>query len=238
MSFKNTLDLVIKDIQEIEKIISKFQNYSRIPAIELDLTLNKLQNLYELILMIREHQDGTKDSPDFELEKSPSEIADDLKKQDQEISYIQKAPIINTNSELSDSEELTEIEEDIVKEDETTTKPKDKELTVAEKFENRSEFLNEKFADNSGSSMSRAQGGPINSIASAIGINDRFYYIREIFDGNSDNFKKHIEALDKTTDFNEAFNYMKTQLMIDLDNEAVQNLLNLIRRKFITPGNE
>ncbi len=246
MSFKNTLELVTKDIQEIEKIISKFQNYSSIPSIEIDLALHKLQNLYELLLMIREHGHTEKslkknEDQDITVSQSKQEDEDREKKEDfvleNEIQVESKEEFSNpppTEPQPSGETELIETGTSEVK----PTPGKEKEITIAEKLEKQGEFLNEKLAQGNKERFSNLQGGPIESISGSIGINDRFYFIREVFEGNSENFKKSLEFLDKAGNFNEAYNYLKGQLIVDMDSEATQSLLNLIRRKFISAGNE
>lgn len=246
MSFKNTLELVTKDIQEIEKIVSNFQNYSRIPAIELDLTLHKLQNLYELLLMIREHEDYSLPSS---LENSKVESSEPIKDSyagDIHEPEFDSIPPVAENPETSekqiqeipDNSEINQPSEKSGLVEPNSDPSPDKEKTLAQKYEKTGEFLNEKLGNGIASHPSRLQGGPIKTISGSIGINDRFFYIREIFEGNSESFKKSIENLDKASNFNEAFNYLKSQLMCDMDSEAVQNLLNLVRRKFISAGNE
>lgn len=246
MSFKNTLESVTKDIQEIEKIVSKFQNYSRIPRIELDLTLSKLRNVYELLLMIREHEDGIEDLETGQSETEPETLQEepDLNVKSADILDIEEEKKPEKQDQVTAENSSGQQEEVPVKKEqpkiEEPGKPvsSGKEKVLGEKFERDGDFLNEKLGETTIKSSSRLQGGQITSIAGSMGINDRFYYIREIFDGNSDNFKKSIEILDQAGNFNEAFNYIKTQMMADLENDAVQNLLNLVRRKFISSGNE
>lgn len=241
MSFKNTLELVTKDIQEIEKIVSKFQNYSRIPAIELDLTLNKLQNLYELLLLIRDYE-GQNPKPKQEMNNESLSSPDNISAEKVYNEPVSKPESTNvyqnekiTENSLAGTEKKEQAEEDISQVKKTGIEAKDK--TLAEKLEKPGEFLNEKLAQ-SNHKPTHLQGGHISNISGSLGINDRFYYIREIFEGNSDQFKKSLEQLDSVSNFNEAYNYLKTHVMCDMDSEPVQNLLNLVRRKFINPGNE
>lgn len=246
MSFKNTLELVTKDIQEIEKIVSNFQNYSRIPAIELDLTLNKLQNLYELLLMIREHEDFSLPSSGENSNNQASEIITDNSISHSHKPEYESAPAVEENPETSekqipvipDNQEKEHKNESVGSKETSSDSVTEKDKTLVQKYEKSGEFLNEKLGNDRANSPTRMQGGPIETISGSIGINDRFFYIREIFEGSSESFKKSIEILDKASNFNEAFNYLKSQLMCDMDSEAVQNLLNLVRRKFISSGNE
>ena len=72
---------------------------------------------------------------------------------------------------------------------------------------------------------------PLSSIQSAIGINDRFQYIRELFEGSADNFVKAVAELDSMNDMKEAVNYLQTNFKWK-KNEASLKFVNLIKRRF------
>lgn len=75
---------------------------------------------------------------------------------------------------------------------------------------------------------------PIASIASAIGINDKFRYIRELFSGNSDMYSKTIEFLNTVDSEQKAATYLKDKCSLDTENKLVKQLLDLTRRKLKT----
>jgi hypothetical protein len=102
------------------------------------------------------------------------------------------------------------------------------------------QFLNEKFGEQNKKNdiASKLQGQAIKSIAGSIGINDKFFYIRELFAGNAESFRLTMEELDIARNFNEAYSLLLDKFQWDMESEPVQMLLNLIRRKFITSGNE
>ncbi len=72
---------------------------------------------------------------------------------------------------------------------------------------------------------------PVSSIQSAIGINDRFQYIRELFEGSTDNFVKAVADLDSMSDMKEAVGYLQTHFKWK-KNEASLKFVNLIKRRF------
>jgi hypothetical protein len=47
-----------------------------------------------------------------------------------------------------------------------------------------------------------------------------------------------MDELDEAHNFNDAYSLLMSKFQWDMDSEPVQMLLNLIRRKFITAGNE
>ena len=72
---------------------------------------------------------------------------------------------------------------------------------------------------------------PVSSIQSAIGINDRFQYIRELFEGSVDNFVKAVADLDSMNDIKEAVNYLQSNFKWK-KNETSLKFVNLIKRRF------
>lgn len=72
---------------------------------------------------------------------------------------------------------------------------------------------------------------PVSSIQAAIGINDRFQYIRELFDGNTDRYNDTVSKLDSMADLKEAvvflqqnFKWKKTEVSL--------KFVTLIKRRF------
>jgi len=56
MEWRHTLEILTKDIQDIEKLVGSLQNSAASPSIDLDLALSKLRNVYEVLTMIKEDQ--------------------------------------------------------------------------------------------------------------------------------------------------------------------------------------
>ncbi|MCF6358977.1 MAG: hypothetical protein L3J54_14350 [Draconibacterium sp.] len=72
---------------------------------------------------------------------------------------------------------------------------------------------------------------PVESIKKAIGINDRFQYIRELFEGNAEKFIDTVAELDEKTDINEAVDYLKKNFKWK-KNETSLKFVNLVKRRF------
>lgn len=54
MEIKHTIEILTKDIQDIENLVRNFDNYPVPPRIEIDLAMAKLRNAYDLLTMISE----------------------------------------------------------------------------------------------------------------------------------------------------------------------------------------
>lgn len=73
--------------------------------------------------------------------------------------------------------------------------------------------------------------GPISNLRSAIGLNDRFLFIREIFDNNTEKYNTIIEQLDKFETIQQAVDYLKVNLTLQ-KNETSLKFVDLLKRRF------
>ncbi len=241
MEFKTTLEIVTKDIQDIEKLVSNFKNYSRIPNIELDLALSRLRNVYDLLLMFRDDSAGGLHNPVVAPIAEKSEhFSNPLPAED---IYQEPVPVISAEQEIIRAAEIiAPVQNEITipnpephpqpqPQPQPNPQPQPKEAKV---------FINEKLAETAVKKdvASRIQSQGIKSIAGSLGINDKFFFIRELFAGNAETFRQTMAELDDAKNFNDAYTILTSKFTWDMDSEPVQTLLNLIRRKFITSGNE
>ena len=81
----------------------------------------------------------------------------------------------------------------------------------------------------------RYQQNAVPSLKSAIGINDKFLFVNELFGGSMEKYNKSIENLDDLMNYNGAIIYLnelKVELQWNSSNVAFQKLTELINRKF------
>ena len=72
---------------------------------------------------------------------------------------------------------------------------------------------------------------PVSNIQAAIGINDRFQYIRELFDGSSEKYTNTVVSLDSMNNINEAVAYIQKNFKWK-KNETSLKFINLVKRRF------
>jgi len=74
---------------------------------------------------------------------------------------------------------------------------------------------------------------PIKDLRDGIGVNDRFTYIRELFDGDVNRFNETVVILNNTENFKSAKDYMKKNFKWDVNSQAYIDFKDLVERKFI-----
>ncbi|HET6558176.1 MAG TPA: hypothetical protein VFG54_12735 [Prolixibacteraceae bacterium] len=90
--------------------------------------------------------------------------------------------------------------------------------------------LNDTMGDHK-SMDSKIAHSPITSLKSAIGLNDRFLFIREIFNNNSAKYNEVIDRLDQMDQIQEAVEYLRANLSMQ-KNEASMKFVDLLKRRF------
>lgn len=79
------------------------------------------------------------------------------------------------------------------------------------------------------------QHNSLNDLRSAIGINDKFLLVNELFGGSMEKYNKSIDNLNDLKTLNGALVYMnelRVELQWNSNNEAYKRLLELVHRKF------
>ena len=235
MEIKYTIEILTKDIQDIEKLVGNLQNSMDGSAIELDLAMSKLRNVYEILTMIKADRLHELISPTHAPAQEPiPEPQPGLKAEPQPEPLSAPQPVpqppVLKESEPAEVEPPAGPEPESVAETEPD-KGKDAEI-IAERFSSESS-INENLAGQRKPDMdTKLVGQPINNIGRNIGINDRFLIIRELFDGDADRFSRLVENLDGAGDYNKAVGLLEEQLSGSLEHEGVEILTGLVKRRF------
>jgi len=276
MEIKHTIEILTKDIQDIEKLVRNLNNNPVPPSIELDLALSKLRHVYELLLMIRtdsiselnagylqensnEKEESQADlvppveqkpqpeKTDPVMESSAAEMSPPAKEQPSPPKREKISEQVTKQSDEGTAKKIDEHQEDIIPREKI---PQEKKASgegndskakqaaiLGEKFK-QDRSLNEQITGKGSPDVSsRLSGSPIDSIARNIGINDRFQIIRELLNGDNEAYAQLIQSLDASTNFNDAFHILENRFPDNLENESVQLLVNLSRRRFISIDN-
>ena len=82
--------------------------------------------------------------------------------------------------------------------------------------------------------------GAIKELAESVGINQRFMFTKELFDGNPDLLRHALKSIDQCESFVEAISLINqryvNELKWDLNSDAVDEFLQLVFRKFDSRG--
>lgn len=99
-----------------------------------------------------------------------------------------------------------------------------------------SDSLNEILKEDKEELSETLQNSPIKDLKKAIGINDRFSFINELFQGDETSFERSIKTINGFNAYPEAEFWirreLKTKLGWDLQSEVVKQFDSLVKRRF------
>jgi len=113
-----------------------------------------------------------------------------------------------------------------------TEPPKNK--SVAQKKTVTDQFISKSLNDlltASNKLDQRFASSPIAKLENAIGLNERFQYIRELFHNNADYFRETIGKLDRMHTLEEAMEYLDGQFNWEKNDTSLQ-FMHLVKRRF------
>ncbi len=224
MSYHHTLQAAVESLHEIETLINRFPVNGKIPSIEIDLAMQKLRNLYELLLMMKENE------PDL-IPELPSVQVEETKKTTVTVSASVEEIKTEHREETEIKREDTEIKTEKTDRRIISKKKSGDIQTLADQFQGGPtllETLSESYKRESGVITRTKQ---ISDLMAAIALNERFTFIRELFNNDKKEFEAAILALNDAGSYDSACSYLE-RYNWDMDDETVKLLLGLLRQKY------
>jgi|WetSurMetagenome_2_1015567.scaffolds.fasta_scaffold00004_174 hypothetical protein len=222
MDFNKTVDLIIKDLEEAREIIDDLKNYPGVPLIQVELAKSKCSNAAGIISLFKNQQSlAQKDAIKETAAGEP------VKKE----TAVEKKEVIHQPSAAVSTHEPP-------KQKPAPTNRKPETGIVADTFINLPDSINEKLGSlrEEEDIPDYLKSKPLANLSQAIGVNDRFLFIRELFDGNPDSYNQAILKIDNAGTIADAKMLIISFAGEKKDSEAARQLLDLVKRKF--PGNE
>ncbi len=234
MDLNSTIDIIIRDLNEAREIIDDLKKYPGVPELQVELAKSKCKSASEIIALFKTLQ--------------PNRAQPDQEKQ-----RIKVEPIIEKTTEKPEKETDKEIvvpdepDREVVaavvqevppaerEEKAQIIKKPSEQSIIADQFSNRPESFNEKLGSHKHEEdvLEILRTKPLSSLDEAIGINDKFLFIREIFNGSSETYNQAIEKLESVGSISDAMAVIMSYTGDSTGNEAVRQLVDLIKRKFL-----
>lgn len=76
-------------------------------------------------------------------------------------------------------------------------------------------------------------GKPVNDIRKAFGLNDRFYFQRELFNGNPELFNQTLDQINQMDSYDSATHFLISNFQWSEDNDVAESFLRSVKRRFI-----
>lgn len=229
MDLNSTIDIIIKDLYETREIIDDLKKYPGVPELQIELAKSKCKSAAEVIALFKNLQATITSTV---VEKPPVT----------EEPIREKVPDKPETTIIRPDKEVKEVTAKVIpeaipihKEEPVRTDRRSSESIIADQFSNRSERFNEKLGEHMHEDdvLEILKTKPLLSLDEAIGINDKFLFIREIFDGNTDTYNQAIQKLESVGSLSDAMAVIMSYSGENTGNEAVRRLIDMIKRKFL-----
>lgn len=255
---KNQVTNLIEALVDQNELIRK--NEGKIPAIELDLLMKNTRNLYEVLIQLQKINaadnnviaEVTNEILQETIVEQPIETIAVVVPQP-EIIHVPEPLIIPVSEPVTMQEAKEEIKKPGVEEKVMEERAKviakavkpvvkngnlfEETVAVADKFEIPTTIhdkLTRGKEDKSWNEKMNSQ--PLQDLKKSIGINEKFKFMNELFDGNLKEYNESIEVLNNCSSFADAENYIEQTLLSKYDwkkeSGTYQSLMFLVQRKF------
>lgn len=232
MDFNATIDLIIRELLETHEILDDLEKSPGALVLEIEIAKSKIRNAADVIKLLKEKNYPAEPKIEPQGDTPAKEKEPERKVKEAESKHL-----------MTKTDDPGKKHEPTPKEAEKTVDPGKPEIDSSEKkpfvapiiadsFSHLANRFNEQIGQNQEDDFSYTHGKSYSNLSDAIGVNDRFYYIRELFDGNRDIYNETIGKLEFAKDVNEAKEILSGSIMGKHDLKAEKQLLDLVRKKF------
>ncbi len=240
---------------ELEELISEMKLKQQFDALEIEFIHTRAKGVLQLLQLLDAHEEPVmlktsegnnllkklKDKVE-NVSKLTSEITPDEEEEESEKEEPEETPLPGVVPEPTQEEEEEVIAKEKADEPEKNEEEKDDGEMLQEEIHKPlatsrlgDSFLKGKSVNDVINEQVKLEyklsNRPVSSIQTAIGINDRFQYIRELFDGDSKKFVEAVKTLDSMTNIKEAIDYLRANYKWK-KNETSLKFVNLVKRRF------
>jgi hypothetical protein len=242
MDFNSSIDIIIRDLRDARQIIDDLKGTEGVPLFQMELAKAKVKSAEELIALLKTGNSTKPDQPKQEnvqvpsVQKRPPEKIIELSEDTESAEAAKPEPKMQADKPVLEIK-TSENQQPLIREVETESKPdkgfQTESAIIADRFSDKGDRLNEQLGGLINDSSFTASV-PVTNLSNAIGINDRFLFVREIFGGDQSAYNTAIEQLNGTANAEEALKIISRYQAGNSDSAAVKQLMEIVKRKFTT----
>ena len=228
MYHRNYTTYLQRELDFLKLLVSRFHEQEKVNVLELDVALQKTQEVYEQLLKIKLTPEEDVTFPVIEKIIAPPVQQSTPPVQQPE--PTKKEPLLKPQPvHVAAPEKVV-----VVKEEKKQQVDSVKSGILADKlgtsdYQPINETLAQKKTGNDLSS--KLQTAPLSSISLGIGLNDKFLFIRELFKSDNVLFNNTIKQLDSMGSLEKALDFVQRNFDWDEKSETTQKFVHLIHRR-------
>ncbi len=264
MDLSTSISIIIQDLNKACEILDDLKKYPGVPLLQVELAKSKCRSAADVISLLpglgqevispeasaervkRDNQILKNDEPGVAAEINTEESGTSLTSETVEPEISARAagdsrPDHDTEPPaaqiISHTEPFSGIRVAEAPEGEKVLSSNGSGI-LADQFSNLSRSFNEELGNmkHEEDLAGKLRSKPLDDLSDAIGVNDRFVFIREIFNGSYDTYAKAISELNCAGNMSDARQVLSSYTGTRTENEAVRQLMELVKRKFQIHG--
>src|SRR5690554_4606832 len=236
------LDIILQDLKELDRLLRTFSGKDHIPEAFIHLAQSKVSGIANevgLLGSLAKSSSQTTAAPETtpQPESEPTPITAPAPEPEEEPKMEQTEEPTEEAQEQSkvESKEQPKVESKLQKP--AVAPPSSPEAPGTEKKvlgellgKDRTSF-NEKLGNGQGNESNKVLS-PITDLRKGLGINDRFFFQRELFNGSSDVMNQTLDQLNQMNSLSSAKSFLAANFKWKPDQEAVHAFMDLLERRF------
>ncbi len=142
---------------------------------------------------------------------------------------VTKEPVFSSDEKTSfkTTEVTVQTEEKVVLKSEEINK------TIGESFLVEKKSVNDLVSNIQDPNIKKPlKGKPVGDLTKGLGINDRFMFRRELFEGKTEVMNQTLQQLNEMPDFSSAQSFIQSNFNWDDENDVTKSFLSYVERKF------
>jgi ribosomal protein S15P/S13E len=216
MDHKLLLQLLQNKTEEIQSLLNHFKSNPDDLSKGLHLLSDRIEGLSKEFQLIKDDLNAEKPVIN-KLEKKEIHV------EETKVEFPEKKEILieETKEEIPEKEAIVQTVVPGKMEEVVSTELNSDSILNDQLQQKSSDVIGEKLIQNK-----------ISDIQSAIGINDRFLFIRELFENNPEAYNSSINFINRTENYELIEEHFKSQTNWDFENPTVIQFMELTKRKF------
>jgi hypothetical protein len=211
MDFIKAVGIIRKDLDEVSALLDQLSETPGTHVAEIELARSRVHSATEMLKLLHRLNEVQVPQPEPQAEQAP---------------VVQ--PAIEVKAEAK-----PEVKTEAKGEVKTEAAVEKGKPILADKF-SAAETIGKKATSVKQDEVitSVMHNKPISDIGAAIGINDKFYFIRELFSGDASAYQDTIKRLNTSASLGEAMKILDESTVMGSDPGAQSSFVDVVRRKF------
>lgn len=244
------LDIILQDLKELDRLLRTFSGKDHIPEAFIHLAQSKVSGIANevgLLGSLAKSSSQTTAAPETtpqpeseptpitapapEPEEEPKmEQTEELKEEAREQSKEQPKVESKEQPKVQTKEQST-LQRPAVAPPSSPEAPGTEKKVLGELLGKDRTSFNEKLGNGQGNGSNKVLS-PITDLRKGLGINDRFFFQRELFNGSSDVMNQTLDQLNQMNSLSSAKSFLAANFKWKPDQEAVHAFMDLLERRF------